>query len=817
MPIVAKSFYIQNYFSLSLALFLSRFRFFAGIYFMRKLPLPSIQIFRLLLTVLLLQCVLSVHQVIAQKDTIRRTNGKEIPDTLLFRLEKVQAAIAQINAANKKGYNLDKARIELSATEKSVNQIKETMQVTNPLPEPKDLINYRIMLTDIQKSTSEWRKVLSKYNADLQRMSEQVIEFSGDSLLRTSVEDTTQRTLYASQIQDLKKRLQASGEVTVANLDSVSRSLATASAIYFTATDLLNSVGDYLKESDQNLLSQEADFLWTAPAMDKSQKVTKMLKASYAGQDKILRYFFGSTWDNRILLLIIVSAFFVWVNVNFRLIQRKNLAAKIGALDYKLISPLPIVSTLVILFNLTPLFEPNSPSVYIEVNQFFLLITLTILFTKNLQKGQMKWWIAILVLYAVTIFFNIIVNQSLLSRSGLILLNAASVYFGFRLYKRIDATGLQEKFIKPVLIIHIILTSVSILLNVFGRLSLAKSFSLTGISGLIHVISLAVLIEIITEAMDLHIKVSSVSGGLFSKINVSKSQNYSRRLLLFLCFWLWVMVFLINLNILNPIVAFADHILLKERAFGSITFTFGNVLFFSIIIYIANQLQKNIGLFFGEADMDFTGDKVQKGSKLALARLVIIVVGVLFAVTASGVPLTKITVLLGALGVGIGLGLQNIINNFVSGIILIFEKPFNIGDYIELADKKGKVLEIGIRSSKMLTPQGSRVIIPNGDLLSGRLVNYTQHDSPLKTELTFKIHTDSDVELAKKLINETIVKGEGVVKKAPNQILFNAITADSIEFKVLVWLNNVYVEPGFKGYFLEQIFQKFKANGIKTM
>ena len=817
MLIIAKSSYIQNYLSQSLALFLSRFRFFACLYFMRKLPLPSIQIFRLLVTVLLFQLGFPVHQAIAQKDTIRRSIGKEIPDTLLFRLEKVQAAIAQINAANKKGYNLDKARIELAATAKSVNQIKETMQVTNPLPEPKDLINYRIMLTDIQKSTSEWRKLLSKYNADLQRMSEQVIEFSGDSLLKTSGEDTTQRTLYASQIQDLKQRLQASGEVTVANLDSVSRSLAKASAIYFTATDLLNSVGDYLKESDQNLLSQEADFLWTAPAVDKSRKVTKMLKASYAGQDKILRYFFGSTWDNRILLLIVVIAFFVWVNVNFRLIQRKNLAVKIGTLDYKLISPLPIVSTLVILFNLTPLFEPNSPSVYIELNQFFLLITLTILFTKNLQKGQMKWWIAILLLYIVTIFFNIIINESLLSRSGLILLNITSVYFGFRLYKRIDATGLQEKFIKPVLIIHIVLTSIAILLNVFGRLSLAKSFSLTGISGLIHVISMAVLIEIITEAMALHIKVSSVSGGLFSKINVKKSQNYSRRLLLFLCFWLWVMVFLINLNILNPIVAFIDHILLKERAFGSITFTFGNVLFFSIIIYIANQLQKNIGLFFGEADIDFTGDKVQKGSKLALARLVIIVVGVLFAVTASGVPLTKITVLLGALGVGIGLGLQNIINNFVSGIILIFEKPFNIGDYIELADKKGKVLEIGIRSSKMLTPQGSRVIIPNGDLLSGRLVNYTQHDSPLKTELIFKIHSDSDVELAKKLINETIVKGEGVVKKAPNQILFNAITADSIEFKVLVWLNNVYVEPGFKGYFLEQIFQKFKANGIKTM
>ena len=772
---------------------------------------------RLVFTVFLMHALICMHPAVAQKDSVPSRLGKEIPDTLLFRLEKVQAAIAQINAANKKGYNLDNIRGELAATRANVDQIKKTLQVINPLPEAKDLINYRIMLTDIQKNTSEWRKLLSRNNSDLQRMSEQIIEFSGDSLLKVDAQDSTQRSLYVSQIQDLKLRLQQSGETTVAHLDSVSRALAEASAIYFLATDLQTSVSEYLKESDQNLLGQEADFLWSAPVTDKSQKMSRMLKASYAGQDKILRYFFNSTWDNRILLLIVVIAFFVWVNVNYRLIQKKNLATLIGPLDFKLISPLPFLATLVILFNITPLFEPNSPSIYIELNQFLLLVTLSILFTKTLQKGQMKWWLALLVFYVVTIFFNIIVNDSLLSRGCLILLNAGSIFFGYRLYRRMNDTGLEEKFIKPVVIIHLILTSLSVLLNVLGRISLAKSFTLTGISGVIQVISLAVFIQIVSEAMELHIKVSSCSGGLFSKVNASRSRNSAKQLLFFLCLWLWILVFLINLNILEPIVGFIDQILLRERTFGSITFTLGNVFFFSIIIYIANLLQKHIGVFFGEADMDFTGEKVQKGSKLALARLVIIVVGVLFAVTASGVPLTRITVLLGALGVGIGLGLQNIINNFVSGIILIFEKPFNIGDYIELADKKGKVLEIGIRSSKMLTPQGSRVIIPNGDLLSGRLVNYTQHDSHLKTELTFKIHIDTDMELVKKLISETVTKGDGVVKKAPVQILFSGIAADSVEIKVLVWVTNVYAEAGFRSYFLEQFLQKLKSNGIKPM
>lgn len=768
---------------------------------------------RFALSVFLL--VLNSH-AFAQTDSMR-LKGQVIPDTLLFRIEKVQAAIVQINTANKKGYQLSKLRSELAKTQSSISQIKRALNVKNPLPETKDLTNYRLMLADIQRNTMGWRKTLSAYNTSLQSMSEQIIQYSGDSLLKTVSNDSTQRTLYTTQINDLKLRLQQTGETTVAHLDSVSRLLATASALYFSSTDLQNTVSDYLRDSDKNLLGQETRLLWEAPLRDKSQNVTKMIRASYAGQDKILRYFFNTTWDNRLLLLLLVTGFFTWVYINFRLVRKRKIADVVGPLDFKVISRVPVLASLIVFFNLTPLFEPHSPSIYIELNQFFLLIILSILFGKGLPKSQVRWWIVLLCLYVLTILFNIIVNESLILRLALVALSMGSFYLGYRLFRRTTASGLEDVYIKPVLLIHMVLAGLSVFLNIFGRLSLAKSFNLTGISGVIQIISLAVLIRVLTEALELHVKVSACSEGLFSRINIKRSNASARKGLLFLCAWLWILVFMINLNILDSVMAFVHQILSRERTFGSISFTFGNLLFFLIIVFLSNQLQKNIGIFFGEDDVEFMGDKVQKGSKLALIRLVIIVIGVLFAVSASGVPLTRITVLLGALGVGIGLGLQNIINNFVSGIILIFEKPFHIGDYIELADKKGRVLEIGIRSSKMLTQQGSRVIIPNGDLLSGRLVNYTQHDSHLKTELLFKVNIDADINLIKKLVDDTLGKSEGVVKKAPRQILTNAITGDSMEFKILVWLNHVYVEPVFKSFFLETIHQKFKASGIKLM
>jgi potassium efflux system protein len=753
----------------------------------------------------------------AQNKNVRPDSSAVIPDTLLFRLEKYQAAITQMNAANKKGYDREKIKNELAKIQSNVSQVDSAMQVDKTIPDTKNLLNYRLMLTDAQLKTASWRKSLSKYNSELQHMSEEIIQFGRDSLLMTDNSDTTQRKLYAKQIADLRERLQQTGKITIAHLDTVSHLLAEVSTLYFQTTDLQTVVDDYIRESGRNALSKEYSYLWNAPKTNQSDKIGKLIKVSYFGQNKILRYFFNSTWDNRIFLLIVCIAFFWWVYINFRLATQPKLAAAIGEMKFSYIGRIPILSSLIVLFNISPLFEPDSPSIYIELNQFFLLVTLTIFLYKRLTSKQLRIWLAILGLYALVILTNAFVNETFLLRSLLILLNAASVYFGIWFYKKLQEASFDKKFIKPVTVIYVILNILSVLLNIFGRISLAKSFNLTAISGLVQVISLAVFVQVVAEAIELQIKVSSCSGGIFSRINVPRSRTKFRNMLSFISVLLWILVFAINLNIIDALVNLLQQLLLKPRTLGNISFTLGNILFFIVIIYLSNQLQKNIGLLFGESDSTFASNSVEKNSKLALTRLIIIVIGFLFAVTASGVPLDKITVLLGALGVGIGLGLQNIINNFVSGIILIFEKPFNIGDYIELADKKGKVLDIGIRSSKMLTSQGSRVIIPNGDLLSGRLVNYTQKNSQLKSEILFKINVESDLDLVKKLITETINGAEEIVKNAPRQILFNSIGADNVELKVLVWVKSVYVEASFRSYVLEQLYRKFREHNIKVM
>jgi potassium-dependent mechanosensitive channel len=206
-------------------------------------------------------------------------------------------------------------------------------------------------------------------------------------------------------------------------------------------------------------------------------------------------------------------------------------------------------------------------------------------------------------------------------------------------------------------------------------------------------------------------------------------------------------------------------------------------------MWAANFLQRYIGYFFGNIGDDVMLDnKGGQRSKLMIVKLVLIIAGFLLAVAASGLAIDKVTVILGALSVGIGLGLQNIVNNFVSGIILIFDRTIHIGDTVEIGDKKGRVKQISMRSSTLLTAEGAEVIIPNGNILSKEFVNWSLNDNYIRIDLTFTVSKIS------KDLREGILK---IIKESPDvaekepEILTNTVTSQSTQLKIYFWCEDV--------------------------
>jgi len=372
----------------------------------------------------------------------------------------------------------------------------------------------------------------------------------------------------------------------------------------------------------------------------------------------------------------------------------------------------------------------------------------------------------------------------------------------------------MKGFIRFVIILHNIMNVLAIICNVFGRVSLAQILGNAAIFSFMQAIGLALFSKICMEAILLQIITSRTRRGVTKPFEYQPVLNSFGRPVLSLAVILWLIVFTTNLNIYNSVLNALTNFLQTPRLLGNASFSVGGVLLFFMIIWIAHLLQKYVGYFFGDTG---TEDEVQnKGqrSRLLIARLILLSLGYLLAVAASGIPVDKITIVLGALGVGIGLGLQNIVNNFVSGIILIFDRPLQIGDLVEVGEKVGRVREIGLRSSTLLTNEGAEVIIPNGDILSTKITNWTLSNSQQRLEMDLSVNGANDMEVVSSTIKKAILSSQYVLPTREPQILFSKINEEGFDLKVFFWCTDAFKSEEAKSEILLLLHDEMKAEKI---
>jgi len=167
---------------------------------------------------------------------------------------------------------------------------------------------------------------------------------------------------------------------------------------------------------------------------------------------------------------------------------------------------------------------------------------------------------------------------------------------------------------------------------------------------------------------------------------------------------------------------------------------------------------------------------------------VALLVGFVLALGAAGVDLGRITLVAGALSVGVGFGLQNIVNNFVSGLILLFERPIKVGDSIEIGTLVGTVRRIGIRACTIATFDGAEVIVPNGDLLSDRVVNWTHSDDRRRIDINVGVAYGTDPQTVIELLRRTAGHHSEVLERPAPEALFTGFGDSSLNFALRCWV-----------------------------
>jgi small-conductance mechanosensitive channel len=261
-----------------------------------------------------------------------------------------------------------------------------------------------------------------------------------------------------------------------------------------------------------------------------------------------------------------------------------------------------------------------------------------------------------------------------------------------------------------------------------------------------------------------------------------------RRGLNWLALILWALGTLQQLLLRDFLFNAVRSFLNAELSFGSIRFSLGDVLAFVVTVWAAFALSRFVR-FFLEEDV-YPRVRLKRGISYAISNTLhyaILLAGFFFAVAALGIDMTRVTILAGAFGVGVGFGLQNIFNNFISGLIVLFERPINIGDVIQVEDAAGVVERIGIRASVIRTTNGSEVIMPNGKLISERLINWTLTSRQHGIELPVAVAQGSDPERVIAALESAAAAHPQINKEPPPKALVVKLGPDSLGLELRAW------------------------------
>jgi small-conductance mechanosensitive channel len=210
--------------------------------------------------------------------------------------------------------------------------------------------------------------------------------------------------------------------------------------------------------------------------------------------------------------------------------------------------------------------------------------------------------------------------------------------------------------------------------------------------------------------------------------------------------------------------------------------------------------------------------QVDLGVRMSMARLVhyvLILVGFMIALSALGFDLKNITILGGALGIGIGFGLQTVVSNFVCGLILLFERPLKVGDVIELGNQMGKVKKLGLRATVVQTFDQAEVVVPNTDLISNQVTNWTLADRRIRFTISVGVAYGSDIGLVMKTLNEIAEENSLVLQDPAPQVLFSVLGASSLDFDFRIWIANINDRRQVQSELLIEIDRRFRELEIE--
>jgi len=716
--------------------------------------------------------------------------------------ESVAATLRGINAQLNNGGPLSDIEQETPVLSSEINnRLAESASLLASQPSLQLLQQQEIDWTEIEHTLADWKRVLQERGDRLKQATDQISRLAAAWDQEQQVVDYW---LIHAKHTDLLSAAEASVAKTRAQIVQTSTDLRNARIRLFAieqaidtqnarVLDVLDSVQQARDEAFNRLLVHDSPPLWNLFRSNAGGRFSLQGQDSLSRQINEVRDYLSQRREllaGLVVLLLVLASVLLWIH---RRIQKWCQETPQLAESTRVFAS-PIATALVLSLLVSAWIFPRAPRLLSAAIEAAALIPTVIILRRLIDRRWFAALNALVVFYFLDQIRLIAAAIPELVRTLLVIEMAGGVALILATLhppRRDPQKPPVAKAVRWVAYLLLVVFSVALIADVLGYLSLANLLGDAALGSAYSAVVFYAGARIISGFLTI-----ALHSRFLARLQLVREHHHLilHRLNMILIWiasaaWLWGVLSI--LSIAPAAWDLAHRILTANLSYGQISVSLGNVLIFAFTIWLSFQISRFIR-FVLEEDV-YERFALPSGIPYAISKMlnyVILLLGFFVAVSALGYDMTKFTILVGAFGVGLGFGMQNIVNNFVSGLILLFERPVKVGDLIQMSDTTGVVKHIGIRASIIRTPDSAEIIIPNGNLISNQVTNWTLSNRQRGIEIKVAVGPSAKPMEVIELLKKTAAAHKRITDNPPPQAFLIDFSADAFNYELHAWTNN---------------------------
>jgi potassium-dependent mechanosensitive channel len=666
-----------------------------------------------------------------------------------------------------------------------------------------------------QKSQlDKWRAIIRKQNDVLAGNYLEIEKMLADSIGQSFKSDSVLGSIYSTELSNVETNLRRTESMYQ---DLLKKNVSIENKLNVTNFRISRAIMDVAKELRQRnaaIFNRTHPAFWQLSRNTYTVGIYEVLVETVKQNLDSLKFYAKNAYIRVILfrlLLLLITLLPIWYFKK----HRKGLDGKDVNQPYRFVHKYTGASTSSFVLVMAPFIFVNSPHIFLEFILITLAITTSMIFVKEQPNINKKYLFIILGAYVILKLLNLLVSVTFFGRIAWTL----SIFVLFPLiglYRSIKDTSLSKKWLFQTLTALATLMFLGgWILNFTGHYPLGRILLLAGLDQFFLAIILYVAIFSFIDFIAIIANIYNASKNT-TLIKVNLIYNKLLYLVRFIAVAFWFSSFIAALNAKAFLKQHAWGFFTQQLTIGSVSVSPGGLLIFFIVLYLAFYLSSLLdGLFYDEKRTEESSGKTSLGSIVLILRLFILSSGFIMGLILAGIPLNNLNLFVSALGVGIGFGLQSMILNLISGIIIAFEKPIYVGDIIEIEGTRGRVTDIGLRATKVDTADGAVFVVPNGELTSKVLKNWTLTSRTYKIETTISVDHNNNPNMVAELVEEVLKETPFILPFPKPKIQLEEIAPQAIRFSVSCWIGNISESGRLQSELLKKIHTRLgEANVV---